>query len=191
MPSCVAKRVPNSPHVAVPRACTAWRRRTVVCAHGSTKAGTRSVKILREQSALSQKNLRICNLSCTRKPAQGRSATTRVYRLWRRLARQKQSGQYTFTFVETTCTTSRSSLVSMVAISNPAGRGSKGDEDMISKTPNLGIALVCDQTLQYITLHQASPLHQSRWREAIKFVKSLGNLSRHRRHDLSPCAAHA
>ena len=35
---------------------------------------------------------------------------------------------------------------------------------MVSKSPNLGIALVCDQTLQYITLHQASPLHQSRWR---------------------------
>jgi hypothetical protein len=88
------------------------------------------------QLALSQKNLRICNLSCTRKPAQGKSATTRVYRLWRRLARQKQSGQYALPFVETTCTTSRSSMVSIVVISNPAGRGSKGDEDMGSKTPN-------------------------------------------------------
>jgi len=47
-------------------------------------------------------------------------------------------------------------MVSMVAISNPIGRGRNGDEDTVSKTPNLGIALVCDQTLQYITLYQAS-----------------------------------
>ena len=51
-----------------------------------------------------------------------------------------------FTFVETICTTSRSSMVSMVAISNPAGRGSKGDEDMVSKTPEaelLSSAIEC------------------------------------------------
>src|SRR5258708_28849786 len=129
-------------------------------AHGSTKAGSRSVKILRWQSAVSQKNLRTCRMSCTRKPAQGRSATTRVYWLWRRLAGQKHSGQYVLIFVETTCTTSRSSMVSMLIISKPAGRGSKGDEDMVFRTPNLGIALVCDRIFQYITLHPANELHQ-------------------------------
>jgi hypothetical protein len=37
-----------------------------------------------------------------RKPAQGRSATMRVYWLWQRSAGQKQSGQHDLIFVETT-----------------------------------------------------------------------------------------
>jgi hypothetical protein len=55
----------------------------------------------------------------------------------------------------------------MVIISNPAGRGSKDDEDMGSKTPNEEIALVCDRILQYITLSQANQLHQSHRRASV------------------------
>ena len=60
------------------------------------------VVIFLMQSAWSQKNRRTCRISCIRKPAQGRSAPTRGYWLWRRWARQKQSGQHDFIFVETT-----------------------------------------------------------------------------------------
>src|SRR2546427_499059 len=81
------------------------------------------------QSVLSQKNRRTCRISCTRKPAQGKSATTRVYWLWRRVAGQKQSGQHDPAFVETTSTTNRSSRMLVVAIFNPAGRGRNGDEN--------------------------------------------------------------
>src|SRR5205807_867507 len=59
------------------------------------------VVIFLMQSACSQKNRRTCRMSGTRKPTQGRSATTRVDWLWRRWARQKQSGQHDFFFVET------------------------------------------------------------------------------------------
>src|SRR6266487_1643426 len=45
---------------------------------GSSKAGSRSVKIFLMQSVWSQKNRRTCRMSCTRKPAQGKSATTRA-----------------------------------------------------------------------------------------------------------------
>src|SRR5205823_12996153 len=82
------------------------------------------------QSAVSQKNRRTCRMSCTRKPAQGKSATKRVYWLWRRSAGQKQSGQHDLTFVETTSTSNRSSRILVVAIFNPAGRGRNGDENI-------------------------------------------------------------
>src|SRR5947209_3425572 len=125
-----ASRVPNSPHVANPSDCRASQRRTLRRAHGRTKAGSRSVKIFLVQLAVLQKNRGTCRMSCMRKPAQGKSATMRVYWLWRRSAGQKQSGQHDLAFVETTSTTKRSSRMVVVAISNPAGRGRKGDENM-------------------------------------------------------------
>jgi len=57
-PIRLASRVPSSPLVARPMACTASNNRFVTCAHGSTKVGRRSVKIFRAQSGLWQKNLR-------------------------------------------------------------------------------------------------------------------------------------
>ena len=53
----VAIVYPASPLVASPMACTASKSRVVTCAHGCTKAGSRSVKIFRAQSRLRQKNL--------------------------------------------------------------------------------------------------------------------------------------
>src|SRR6266699_4828861 len=82
------------------------------------------------QSAVSQKNRRTCRMSCTRKPAQGKSAATRVYWLWRRWARQKQSGQHDFFFVEMTRTTNKSSRMVVVTLFNPLGRGRNGEENI-------------------------------------------------------------
>jgi hypothetical protein len=46
------------------------------------------------------------------------------------MAGWRQSGQRELLLVETTSTHSRSSLVVVVRISNPGGRGRKGDEDI-------------------------------------------------------------
>jgi len=43
----------------------------------------------------------------------------------------KQSGELELLLVEATSTRSRSSTVVVVRISNPGGRGRKGDEDML------------------------------------------------------------
>jgi len=53
-----------------------------------------------------------------------------------RVASWKQSGQQEVLLIETTSTLSRSSTTWVVAISNPGGRGRKGDEDMVSGTPD-------------------------------------------------------
>jgi hypothetical protein len=44
----------------------------------------------------------------------------------------------------------------MLTISKPVGRGRNGDEDIVDKDSGLLIALVCDRTLQSITLAQIS-----------------------------------
>jgi hypothetical protein len=78
MPKWPESRAPNSPQVATPSAWSICESRVVMRAQGWTKTGTRSVKILRGQVGVSQKNLRICKTSCTWKPPYGTSATTRV-----------------------------------------------------------------------------------------------------------------
>jgi hypothetical protein len=47
-------------------------------------------------------------------------------------------------------------MVSTLNISKLAGRGRNGDEDIVGKDSGLVIALVCDRTLQSITLLQIS-----------------------------------
>jgi hypothetical protein len=51
------------------------------------------------------------------------------------MAGWKQSGQRELLLVETTSTHSRSSTLVVVRISNPGGRGRKGDEDILAETP--------------------------------------------------------
>ena len=74
-----ASRAPNLPQVAQP---IAWRRlwsRSVMRAHGSTKVGRRSAKILRGQRGLRQKNLRVVRCRTTDWPPQGVSRSVLLY----------------------------------------------------------------------------------------------------------------
>ena len=78
IPNRGAKRSLTWALVASPSACHAASSLLVTRAHGCTRSGRRSVKILRRQVVVLQKNLRTDRTSFTCRPAQGRSATQRV-----------------------------------------------------------------------------------------------------------------
>ena len=63
--------------LARPSAISASRSRLVMRAYDCTRSGSLSVKILRGQVGTLQTNLRTVSAKMTRRPAQGRSATSR------------------------------------------------------------------------------------------------------------------
>src|SRR5258708_17279950 len=109
---------------------TAVRSRFVRRDEVSMKSASRSVKTLREQSGLRQKNLRTANTNRMGRPAQGKSLGCLRYELWMADEGIEQRGQGDEARYELTCT-STSSLVSLtLVISSPSGKGTHGDADI-------------------------------------------------------------
>src|SRR5260370_25597160 len=116
-----------TPLVANPRATSASRKRVVRRAYDGTSSGNCSAKMVREQAALGQKNLRTVSSNVTCRPAQGRSATRRVWRLWMRHACTPHKGQQAVGDDE--ITEISSSWVEGVTCSiwSPSDKGRNGD----------------------------------------------------------------
>src|SRR6266446_9802417 len=125
-PSCS----PPLPPVAKPMSCTAVRSRFVRRDEVSMKSASRSVKTLREQSGLRQKNFLTENTNRMGRPAQGKSLGCLRYELWMADEGIEQRGQGDEARYELTCTSTSSGVSLTAVISRPSGKGNNGDEDI-------------------------------------------------------------
>src|SRR6266516_147395 len=94
------------------------------------KSTSRSVKTLREQSGLRQKNCRTVNTNRMGRPAQGKSLGCLRYELWMADEGIEQCGQAELERYEVTCTSTSSGVSRTSVISRPSGNGNNGDEDI-------------------------------------------------------------
>src|SRR6266705_4471639 len=126
--SLLPRRSPPLPPVANPMSCTAVRSRFVRRDEVSMKSASRSVKTLREQVGLRQKNFRTVNTNRMGRPAQGKSLGCLRYELWMADEGIEQCGQGEVARYEVTCTRTSSGVSLTEVISRPSGKGNKGDE---------------------------------------------------------------
>ena len=94
------------------------------------KSASRSVKTLREQSGLRQKNFLTVNTKRMGRPAQGRSLGCLRYELWMADEGLEQRGQGELERYEVTCTSTSSGVSLTEVISRPSGKGNNGDESI-------------------------------------------------------------
>ena len=92
------------------------------------KSASRSVKTLREQVGLRQKNFRTVNTNRMGRPAQGKSLGCLRYELWMADEGIEQRGQGELERYDVTCTSTSSGVSLTAVISRPSGKGNKSDE---------------------------------------------------------------
>src|SRR2546421_3221212 len=125
-PSCS----PPLPPVAKPMSWTALRSRFVRRDEVSMKSASRSVKTLREQSGLRQKNFLTENTNRMGRPAQGKSLGCLRYELWMADEGIEQRGQGELERYDVTCTSTSSGVSLTEVISRPSGKGNNGDKSI-------------------------------------------------------------